>query len=97
MENEILAEEADISLRERVFGGILALLPKVMGRELPGLSGGTKLMEELGIRSASMLELLLELEDSLGIEIDVEEIDEAGMRTVDDLAGFVAGHTITGG
>jgi acyl carrier protein len=97
MENEILAEEADTSLQERVFGSILALLPEVMSRELPGLSGETKLMDELGMRSATMLELLLRLEDDLEIEIDVEEIDEAGMRSVGDLADFVADHTITDG
>jgi acyl carrier protein len=97
MENEILAEGADTSLRERVFGSILALLPGVMGRELPGLSGETKLMEELGMRSSNLLELLVGLEDDLEIEIDVEEIDESGMRSVGDLADFVAGHTITGG
>lgn len=96
MENEILAEEAGTSLRDRVFGSILALLPGVMGRELPGLSGQTKLMEELGMRSSSMLELLLGLEDDLEIEIDVEEIDESGLRSVGDLARFIASHTITG-
>ena len=97
MENEILVEETDTPLRERVFASILALLPEVMGLELPGLSGETKLMEELGMRSANMLELLLGLEDDLEIEIDVEEIDEAGMRSVGDLADFVASHTITDG
>ena len=97
MENEILAEEADTSLRERVFGSILTLLPGVMGRELPELSAETKLMEELGMRSASVLELLLGLEDDLEIAIDVEEIDEPNMRSVGDLADFVASHTITNG
>jgi acyl carrier protein len=42
-----------------------------------------------------MLELLLELEDSLDIQIDVEDIDEAAMTSVGDLADFVAGHAIT--
>ena len=32
-----------------------------------------KLMSDLGMRSASMLELLLELEDNLDIQIDVED------------------------
>ncbi len=97
MENEILTREPETTLRRRVFDSICALLPGVLSRELPGLTEGTKLMAELGMRSASMLELLLGLEDDLGIEIDVEEIDEAGMRTVGDLASFVASHTITDG
>jgi acyl carrier protein len=97
MDNETLTSEIDAALRQRVFDSICALLPGVLGRELPELSEDTKLMAELGMRSASMLELLLGLEDDLGIEIDVEEIDEAGMRSVGDLADFVAGHTVQDG
>ena len=81
-------------MRQRVVGSVLALLPGVLGRDLPGLTEGSKLAGELGLRSAAMLELLLGVEDDLGIEIDVEEIDEAGMRSVGDLADFVASHTI---
>ena len=97
MEHETLTREPDVALRQRVFDSIRALLPGVLGRELPDLCEDTKLMAELGMRSASMLELLLGLEDDLDIEIDVEEIDEAGMRSVGDLADFVASHAITGG
>jgi acyl carrier protein len=42
-----------------------------------------------------MLELLLELEDSLDIQIDVEDIDGAAMTSVGDLADFIAGHAIS--
>jgi acyl carrier protein len=87
----------DAGLRQRVLDSITALLPGVLGRELPELAEGTTLMAELGMRSANMLELLLGLEDDLDIEIDVEDIDEAGMRSVGDLADYVAGHTITDG
>jgi acyl carrier protein len=96
MENEILPQQTSPP-RQRVLDRILALLPGVLGRELPGLTEDTKLMAELGMRSASMLELLLGLEDDLGIEIDVEEIDESGMQSAGNLAGFVASHTITSG
>lgn len=78
---------------QRVLDCISELLPRVLGRELPALAGDSKLMAELGMRSASMLELLLELEDALDIQIDVEDIDEAGMSSVADLAGFVASHS----
>ena len=54
-----------------------------------------KLMQDLGLRSASMLELFLELEDRLSIEIDLEEIDEAAVTSVGDLADFVASHATT--
>jgi acyl carrier protein len=78
---------------QQVFDAISALLPEVLGKDVTGMTADTQLMAELGMRSASMLELLLELEDNLDISIDVEDIDEAGMRSVGDLAEFVAKHS----
>jgi acyl carrier protein len=69
----------------------------VLSREIPVISEDMKLMSELGMRSASMLELLLEIEDDLDIQIEVEDIDDAAMTSVGDLADFVAGHAITDG
>ena len=94
MENETLSSAPGAALRQQVFNSICALLPGVLGQELPELSEDTKLMAELGMRSASMLELLLAIEDELGIQIDVEDIDEAGISSVGGLAGFIATHTI---
>lgn len=91
------AQSQSAELRPRVFDSISRLLPRVLDRELPAISADMKLMSELGMRSASMLELLLEIEDDLGIQIEVEDIDGAAMTSVGDLADFVAGHAITGG
>jgi acyl carrier protein len=95
MEQETLTRGGDAALRQRVFDSMSALLPGVLNREMPHVSEDMKLMSELGMRSASLLELLLGIEDDLGIEIDVEEIDGAGMRSVGDLADYVASHVIT--
>jgi acyl carrier protein len=97
MENETLTPLPGAGLRPRVFDSISRLLPRVLGREIPAFSEDMKLMSELGMRSASMLELLLELEDDLGIQIEVEDIDDAAMSSVGDLADFVASHAITDG
>jgi acyl carrier protein len=97
MEQETLTRGADATLRQRVFDSMSALLPGVLGREIPHVSQDMKLMGELGMRSATLLELLLGVEDELGIEIDVEEIDAAGMHSVGDLADYVASHVITDG
>jgi acyl carrier protein len=83
--------------QEQVFDTISELLPSVLGKEVAGITADTQLMAELGMRSASMLELLLELEDNLDIAIEVEDIDEAGMRSVGDLAKFVATHSSAAG
>jgi acyl carrier protein len=95
MEQETVTAELDTALRQRVFDSIGVLLVRVLGREIPAVTGSTQLMEELGLRSATMLELLLELEEDLDIQIDVEDIDQDDMNTVGDLADFVAGHAIT--
>lgn len=95
MEQETATSHVDADLRRRVFDSIGMLLPQVLGHEIPPVSDDTLLMNELGLRSATMLELLLELEENLEIQIDVEDIDNGGMNTVGNLADFVASHSIT--
>ena len=97
MDHQTLTSPASAELRPRVFDSISKLLPRVLGREIPAMSEDMKLMSELGMRSASMLELLLEIEDDLEIQIEVEDIDDAAMTSVGDLADFVASHAITDG
>jgi acyl carrier protein len=79
--------------QRQVLDCIGELLPGVLRRELPAITAGTRLMAELGMRSASVLELLIGIEDTLAIQIEVEDIDEESTRTVGDLADFVAGHS----
>jgi acyl carrier protein len=95
MEQETLPQLPDTALRQRVIDTIAVVLPRVLGQETLVIAPEMKLMSDLGMRSASMLELLLELEDNLDIQIDVEDIDEAAMTSVGDLADFVASHAIT--
>jgi acyl carrier protein len=90
----LATSEPDPGLRQRVFGLIGQILPRVLGREIAGMSDRTQLMSDLGLRSATMLELLLELEDALEMQIEVEDIDRDAMRSVGDLADFVSTHAI---
>jgi acyl carrier protein len=83
----------DVALRQRVFDSVGLILPRVLGREIPVIAENTELRGDLGLRSATTLELLLELEDSLEIQIDVEEIGQGNMNTIGDLADFVARHS----
>jgi acyl carrier protein len=87
--------QLDTTFRQQVFEQIAGLLPKVLDRDVPAVSEGTQLMNELGLRSATMLELLLELEDSLDVQIEVEDIDRAAMNTVGDLSDYIATHVAT--
>jgi acyl carrier protein len=85
----------DTALRQRVIDSIRMLLPRILNREIPAIPESAQLMDELGLRSTTTLELLLELEENLDIQIDVEDIDQGDMNSVGDLADFVASHAMT--
>jgi acyl carrier protein len=95
MDQETVTQLPDAGLRQRAFDAITVVLPRVLDSDALVIVQEMKLMEDLGMRSASMLELLLELEDSLDIQIDVEDIDGAAVTSVGDLADYIAGHAIT--
>lgn len=84
----------DTELRERVVESMYPLLPKVLRREVPGAGEGTRLMEDLGLTSATTLELLLELEEELAIQINVEDIAEEDVTTLGTLADFIAANVM---
>ncbi|HEX3649086.1 MAG TPA: phosphopantetheine-binding protein [Pseudonocardiaceae bacterium] len=85
----------DAELRQRVVDSIGTLLPKVLKRDVPAMPEHTRLFDELGLSSASTLELLLELEEDLDIQIDVEEIDQTDLASIGSLADFVSAHALT--
>jgi acyl carrier protein len=85
----------DTDLRQRIVESMFPLLPRVLRREVPGPTEQTRLMEDLGLTSSTTLELLLELEETLGIEINVEDIGEDDVTTLGALADFIATHQLT--
>lgn len=87
--------QIDAELRQRVVASIGTLLPKVLKRDIAELPEQTRLFDELGLSSASTLELLLELEEDLDIQIDVEEIDQGDLASIATLADFVSMHALT--
>jgi acyl carrier protein len=88
-------EMTETDLRQRVVDSIGQLLPRVLKREIGELSESARLFDELGLSSATTLELLLELEENMEIQIDVEEIDQDDLESIGALASFVASHTQT--
>jgi acyl carrier protein len=87
---------SDAALRERVMESMHVILPRLLARDgedaAVEFSDSMRLMEDLGLTSAATLELMLELEDTLEIQIDVEEIGPADVASLGALADFVAGH-----
>ncbi|MFF7988953.1 phosphopantetheine-binding protein [Kitasatospora xanthocidica] len=92
--SEPVVQTTDPELRERVLHGIGELLPRVLKRELPEIPQDACLFDDLGLTSAGTIELILELEESLDIQVDVEQITEDDLRSVTKLADYVAGHVI---
>jgi acyl carrier protein len=91
------AQEAglDGDFRQQVLDTMITVLARMLDRPEP-VTEDMRLMEEVGLSSTFGLELLLEVEDQLMILIDVEVMDADQMKTVGDLATFVAGHSRPG-
>ncbi|WP_030060460.1 phosphopantetheine-binding protein [Streptomyces novaecaesareae] len=92
--SEPAVQTTDPELRARILHGIGELLPRVLKRELPEIPENACLFDDLGLTSAGTIELILELEESLDIQVDVEQITEDDLRSVTKLADYVAGHVI---
>lgn len=69
-------------------------LSVALDREITEAHETTELYEELGLDSAGTLELLLVLEDTLGVEVDPENLEMEVFRTVGNLADYIAGHLL---
>ncbi len=65
----------------------LAVLAKISGKDPESLTRDAELVADLGMDSAKALELLVELEDSL--EIEIEDEDAARLITVGDILDYL--------
>ena len=82
----------DREFRQRVVDAMTTVLTRLLDRSEP-VTEDMRLMEELGLSSTLGLELLLGVEDRLEILIDVELMNPDQMKTVGDMATFVAAHS----
>ncbi len=65
----------------------LEIVAAISGKDVADLEPGLDLVADLGIDSPKALQLLLDLEEALGIEISDE--DAAKMDTVGDVLGYL--------
>ncbi|MFD0772492.1 acyl carrier protein [Streptomonospora algeriensis] len=75
--------------RDETVSAIVDALGKVLEREVTEATEATQLFEELHLDSTSVLELLMVLEDTTGVEVDPEEIDMDDFATVGSLASYL--------
>lgn len=64
-------------------------LSEVLERELPDLTEKTRLFEDLGLDSTSVIDLLMELEDETSMSIDPAELSAEIFETVGTLSAYV--------
>jgi acyl carrier protein len=71
------------------FGLVVKALESTLGSPLADVSDDTSLFNTLGLDSTGVLDLLMNLEDELGLEIDTETLDPADFSTVGSLVAYV--------
>jgi acyl carrier protein len=79
--------------RERIVSAITSALATVLDYELPELTEDSRLFDQLGLDSTGVFELLMQLEESLDIEFDTDNLEMGHFESVRSLADFVAGET----
>jgi len=79
----------DAELHERIRLVLKEFIPK--SASPAGISPETRLLEDLNVDSARVVELVLELEDAFSISIEDDVIDT--LKTVGDLATLVRAKT----
>ncbi|UED82943.1 acyl carrier protein [Streptomyces profundus] len=64
-------------------------LSAVLNKEFPTLTPELRLFEDLALDSTSVIELLMSLEDTMGLEIDPDELGPEVFQSVGSLADYV--------
>ncbi|KJK46889.1 acyl carrier protein [Lentzea aerocolonigenes] len=75
--------------REEVVTALEKALTEVLDQPVHDLKGDTRLFEDLHLDSTTALETLMALEDTIGLEVDPEELDADDFETVDKFTDFV--------
>lgn len=72
-----------------LIAAITTAVARVLKRDPAGIEAGTRLFDDLGLDSTSVLELLMELEGELDVEFDADTLEQHHFATVESLAGYV--------
>ena len=75
---------------EKIVSAIEQALSEALQRPISGMPEETRLFDDLHLDSTSVLELLMALEDAVGIEVDPESLDISDFKTIGTLADYVS-------
>jgi acyl carrier protein len=81
--------------RAEITGIATRLIAEMVGMPAESLSDETRIFLDLGLTSINVLELLMRLEDELGIEFDGDSLDYAHLETLGSLTAFISERTAT--
>ncbi|WNF28002.1 acyl carrier protein [Streptomyces sp. C11-1] len=79
--------------RDKAVEAIGSALREVLGREIPGLHEDLRLFDQVGLDSSGVFELLMGLEERLGIELDTDQLEMSHFESVRTLADFLLAET----
>ncbi|MFG2692048.1 acyl carrier protein [Kitasatospora sp. NPDC048407] len=85
-------ESVDPEARGRIRRGIEDVLPRVLGVELADIPANACFFDDYGLTSSGIVELVLDIEETLAIQVDVEHLAIDDIRTIDSLTDYVVGH-----
>ena len=75
--------------RAEILVQLRSSLSAVLNREFPELHEEARLFDDLALDSTSVIELLMSLEDTVGLQIDPEELGPEVFQTVATLVGYI--------
>jgi acyl carrier protein len=68
---------------------VIRCLSEVLNTDLPDVTEQTRLFDDLHLDSTASLELLMAVEEAVGVEFDMEELNMDDFRTVGTLVDSV--------
>lgn len=81
--------------RHDVITALETALSEALEREVTNLDGSVRLFDDLHLDSTSMLEVLMGLEESIGLEIAPEDLQIEAFESVDTLTDFILSTRLT--
>jgi acyl carrier protein len=72
-----------------ILTAITVALGEVLQRDLDGVTEDTRLFDDLNLDSTTIIELLMALEDALGILVDPDTLEPEHFTTIGSLAEYV--------
>ncbi|MFD7732789.1 acyl carrier protein [Kitasatospora phosalacinea] len=87
-------EPVDPEVRDRIRRGVEEVLPRVLGVQLADIPPNACFFDDYGLTSSGIVDLVLDIEETLAIQVDVEHLVIDDIRTVDSLTDYVVGHHV---